>query len=322
VIGVFLASDLSTRFSNSNGGTREAKGQVSSRIEGGTRMRSLTSWFNVGAGIVMSLAVGVVRADAGLIVLASGAGSAPADVTAARDAFRAAVGGGTVAGANGSFGGLRREINWDGVPDAFSSPNALPSNFFNANSPRGAVFATPGSGFLVSADSSNPTGTPVRFAEQNPAYASQFQAFSAERLFAVAGSTTMDINFFVPGTATPASVTAFGAVFVDNSFGAFPSCASIQAFNGAQSLGFFCAPIAPAGGLSFLGLGATGGDVFTRIRLNLGTGLLGSTQSATNEVVVMDDFLYSEPRAVPEPTTLALGLVAAAGLLARARRRR
>ena len=57
-----------------------------------------------------------------------------ATVTAARDAFRADLGGGTVAGANGSFGGLRREINWDGVPDSASRPNLLPSDFFNVTS--------------------------------------------------------------------------------------------------------------------------------------------------------------------------------------------
>ena len=45
--------------------------------------------------------------------------------------------------ANGDFGGVRREINWDGVPDARADPNALPANFFNVNSPRGVVFSTP-----------------------------------------------------------------------------------------------------------------------------------------------------------------------------------
>src|SRR5678815_4136489 len=75
-----------------------------------------------------------------------------ATVTATRDAFRTAVGGETTAGANGSFGGVRREINWDGVPDALSAPNNLPANFFNVNSPRGAVFSTAGTGFQVSAN--------------------------------------------------------------------------------------------------------------------------------------------------------------------------
>ncbi|MBT9490841.1 MAG: hypothetical protein IV107_00510 [Paucibacter sp.] len=57
------------------------------------------------------------------------AGANAAAITATRDAFRAAVGGGSVAGANGSFGGLRREINWDGVPAGSADPNALAADF-------------------------------------------------------------------------------------------------------------------------------------------------------------------------------------------------
>lgn len=55
------------------------------------------------------------------------AGGSSAAISPARDAFRAAVGGGSVAGANGSFAGLRREINWDGVPDARADPNPCPA---------------------------------------------------------------------------------------------------------------------------------------------------------------------------------------------------
>src|SRR6266581_4071046 len=139
-------------------------------------------------------------------------GSDPASIQATVDAFRAAIGGGVVAGANGSFGGVRREINWDGVPDAFSSPNNLPANFFNVNSPRGVVFATPGSGFQVSA---NAGVAPVRFDNINPTYSSIFQTFSPQRLFTAVGSNVVDVTFFVPGSTTPATVSGFGAVFTD-----------------------------------------------------------------------------------------------------------
>ena len=42
-------------------------------------------------------------------IIESAAGLTAASITAARDAFRVDLGGGTVAGANGSFGGLPRD---------------------------------------------------------------------------------------------------------------------------------------------------------------------------------------------------------------------
>ena len=86
----------------------------------------------------------------------SASGATPADIQATVDQFRAGLGANN--GVGGSFSGGRREINWDGVPDSFSSPNALPGNFFNANSPRGLTMTTPGTGFRVSADSSSSPG--------------------------------------------------------------------------------------------------------------------------------------------------------------------
>src|SRR5213082_237924 len=80
-----------------------------------------------------------LAAPAAAALIRQATGPTAADITAARDQFRADIGGGNTAGANGSFGGLRREINWDGVPDAFAAANAFPPNFFNVNSPRGAV---------------------------------------------------------------------------------------------------------------------------------------------------------------------------------------
>src|SRR2546430_1425185 len=75
-------------------------------------------------------------------VIESGTSVTVAAITPVRDAFRTDLGGGTVAGADGSFGGVRREINWDGVPAASAAPNNLPANFFNTTSPRGATFST------------------------------------------------------------------------------------------------------------------------------------------------------------------------------------
>src|SRR5207253_231897 len=106
----------------------------------------------------------------------SAAGTNPAAIQATVDDYRNQLGP-LNANVPGSFGNGRREINWDGVPDQFASPNNLPANFFNVNSPRGAIFETPGSGFRVSANAANPTATPVRFGEINAAYPSIFQTF-------------------------------------------------------------------------------------------------------------------------------------------------
>src|SRR3954452_16404465 len=76
----------------------------------------------------------------------SGSGSSPAGIQAVVDAYRTDLG--TLnPNVPGSFGSGRREINWDGVPDALAAPNLLPANFFNINSPRGVVFTTAGTGF-------------------------------------------------------------------------------------------------------------------------------------------------------------------------------
>src|SRR5438552_2129195 len=107
----------------------------------------------------------------------SASGSSPAGIQATVDAYRTDLGtlNPNVAG---SFGSGRREINWDGVPDALSAPNLLPANFFNVNSPRGVVFTTAGTGFQVSANAA--TGIPVEFGNINPTYPSLFQTFSPQ----------------------------------------------------------------------------------------------------------------------------------------------
>ena len=240
-----------------------------------------------------------------------------AGITPTRDAFRSAVGGGTVAGANGLFGGARREINWDGVPDAQAASNALSANFFNSTSPRGVEFSTPGTGFRVSANSG--LAVPTLFGFSN-----DFQAFSAQRLFTAIGSNITDVRFFVPGTSTAATTSAFGAIFVDVEVA---GDTKIEFFD-AGNLLIFSRDALAAGNqsLSFLGAVANGGERISRVRLTSGRNSIianGQLANPNDDVVVMDDFLYAEPlrNTVPEPSGLALVALGLAGCMMAMRRR-
>jgi len=270
--------------------------------------------------IVLGTAMGLLlspAAFAGFTVFEA-AGANPAAITPTRDAFRASVGGGTTAGANGSFGGLRREINWDGVPDMFSDPNALPANFFNVNSPRGAVFSTPGTGFLVSANSGG--STPILFGFPN-----EFQTFSAQKLFSAVNSNITDVQFFLPGTSTATTTSAFGLVFVDVEVA---NATRLDFFDLQNNLIFSrTALVGGNQGLTFLGGVANAGELIARVRITSGTNTLvanGSLGNVNDDIVVMDDFLYAEPLAigaVPEPQSYAL-MLAGLGLVGWVARRR
>jgi hypothetical protein len=181
------------------------------------------------------------------------------------------------------------------VADEFAAPNFLPSDFFNAATApraRGAILTTPGTGVQVSADSDNPTTTPARFGHINATYSASFQTFSPERLFSPIGSNIVDLTFAVPGAQTPALVRGFGAVYtdIDTEHTAFEYFDT----NG-RSLGQFRVRIAGEG-LSFLGV-AFDRPVVARVRITYGTVALGPDDSPANDVAVMDDFIYGEPRA-------------------------
>jgi hypothetical protein len=221
------------------------------------------------------------------------AGANPAAIQATVDAFRTAIGP-LNPNVPGSAGTGRREINWDGVPDMFSSPNALPANFFNVNSPRGVVFSTPGTGFLVSGDGLN-SGA-AEFGDVDPSYPGAFGTFSAVRLFSPSGATVTDVTIFVPGSTTAAVTTAFGAVFTDVDG---PTAARLQFFDkdGMQIYSSFVPASAGSQSLSFLGAILPDGPPIARVRITSGSTAIGTgvLDGGANDLVVLDDFIYAEP---------------------------
>jgi hypothetical protein len=221
---------------------------------------------------------------------------ASGDIDAAVARFRGFLGHDNGGGPGGKHGG-RREINWDGVPDQLAEPNALPSDFFNATvapRARGAILLTPGDHVAVSADSANPTGTPPRFGDINPAYANDFHTYSGERLFSPIGSNIVNLRFRVPGTQTPAAVRGFGAVYTDVDLAENTAFKYYDAKG--KLLGTFRVPRSPDG-LSFLGV-TFAKPVVARVRIEYGTGPLGPDETSTYDAAVMDDFIYGEPQPI------------------------
>ena len=250
----------------------------------------MKSVFAIALAVVI-LSLPTITVAAPVVFEASGASAA--DIQTAVDGFRTFLGA-LNPNMPGSFPDGRREINWDGVPDAFSAPNNLPANFFNNNSERGVVFFTPGTGFQVSADSDNPTNTPVRFGNIHPVFPKIFSTFSPERLFTALGSNIVEILFFVPGSPTGATVDGFGSVFTDVNSDDSTKIEYLDV-NGAL---LFSENVLPGttnrGSLSFLGVGFSAGERVFLVRITSGNRIL---KTPARDVVVMDDFIYGEPQA-------------------------
>src|SRR5262245_24496258 len=175
----------------------------------------------------------------------SASGSDATAISPVVDAFRNVLGTNN-GNAVGSQSNGRREINWDGGGDA-ATRTLFPTPMITFNTTpttRGAVFTTTLPAFEIS-------GQPTpEFGEINITYPGIFTTFIAPRLFTPLGSTVTDVQFFVPGTNTPAVVNAFGAVFTDVDL---PQSTSIEYFDApGNSLGQAFVP--PANnGLSFVG---------------------------------------------------------------------
>ena len=258
--------------------------------------------------LTLLMATGIVCAaplSASAIAVYSSSGSNAASIQGSVDGFRADLGTNNLANAPATGG--RREINWDGVPAGFSDPNHLPGNFFNSNSPRGAVFETPGSGFKVSANTG--VGTPERFGSINPSFPSSFSVFSSQKLFTAIDSNIVDVKFFVPGTNQAANVRGFGSVFTDVDL-LGPTTVEFFDMNNNLLSKQTVLNTPGATSLSFLGVSLEQ-VIINRVRITAGNAALSNLDGF--DFVAMDDFIYGEPQAVPAPAAV---LLLASGLAA------
>ncbi len=257
-------------------------------------------------------------ARAGFTVTSVGGDATTSSIQASVDAFRTALGDPNNANNPGPLASGRREINWDGGGAATATTTVGSLTAFQNT--RGATFTTPGTGFLQ---------TPLNAVELtsiNANYTTTFSTFSPVRIFTPTGSNITDATFSLPGSsgAIPATIAGFGVVFSDVDLA---NVTSLEFFDAsANSLTKIFAPAATvsSGGLSFVGAIANAGEKIARVRITTGNSALGPNDVPFDgaEVVVMDDFLYKEPIAVPEPAGAVLALVGVANLVLRIRRGR
>jgi hypothetical protein len=187
--------------------------------------------------------------------------------------------------------GGRREVNWDGVPDTLLN-KSLPFNFFNpvgnganASLQRGLVY---GEGdFQVSAS---------KFSHLNMDAAAEFQAFSGTKVFANVTNFEWPVGFEVAGQSTPASVQSFGMIFSDVDV---EGSVAIEFFEGMVSLGKYSVPAHDAvSSFSFLGVQFQNRNI-TSVKIShqgrLADGKKDISQGGTDDLIVIDDLIYSEP---------------------------
>ena len=239
------------------------------------------------------------------------AGKNVASIQSSVDAFRAALGTPINGNNPGPLATGRREINWDGAGGA-DTTTTVPVTPFNVFlNTRGSQFTTPGIG-LSQAPASGGAQGGLAVLFNNPSYATIFSPFSNARLFTPVGSNITEALFFEPGTggSVPATVSGFGAVFtdVDQPDGSGPGekhgnrgASTLVEFFGADGQLLFSSfvPASPGdGSLSFFGIKFSDARI-ARVRITAGDVAPGPNDDSKNDIVMMDDFIYGEPQALP-----------------------
>ena len=230
-------------------------------------------------------------------IVFQGAGPNQSSIQGLVDQFRLAMGGNNNGTTAGPLNGGRREIGWDGGGAATTVTPTPLSAFLN----RGALFLTPGTGFVQAPTS----GLATTFG--NASYATIFQPFSAQRMFSPIGSNITEVQFSIPGNGTVPAVTAgFGAVFgdVDQPDGSGPgnkrgnrgASTLIQYFGANGQLLYSSFVPASPGDASLTFFAVLFSDArIASVRILTGDAAPGPDDDDL-DIVVMDDFIYAEPR--------------------------
>jgi hypothetical protein len=237
------------------------------------------------------------------------AGPNLASIQATVDQYRAALGATNNGNNPGPLADGRREINWDGGGSTVTDAPVTPFNNFLDT--RGAQFTTPGTGLSQAPPSGGPQGG-LATLFNNPTYGDIFQPFSLQRLFTAVNSNVTEAKFFVPGPdadTKPATTSGFGAVFTDvdqpngsgpNNINGNRSASTFLEYFGADG-GLLFKSVVPASpgdkSVSFLGIVFTDSRI-AKVRITSGDTAPGPNDDGTHDIVMMDDFLYGEPKPI------------------------
>jgi hypothetical protein len=226
--------------------------------------------------------------------------------------FKAAIGGVNNTAAAPQNGGFRT-ITWDGVKtdgtDAVAGPNStvpippvgggatktvgIPLDRFQGSGVFfGAVYAVSSDGFV---DVNPSVGAP------NPVL---FPAFSAPNTFAMFNDNGIDFKFVAPSATNTALVSAasrgFGSIFLNVQ----QPGTTIQFFHNATLIDTLNVPTGGPGAAVFAGE-LFSSPIVTNVLLTLGNGVIfkfdgttvtsGQPNSASNNLVVVDDWAFAEP---------------------------
>ena len=218
------------------------------------------------------------------------------DIAATVADFRTLLGDPANGGTPGPLPAGRREVNWDGAAARpFNNQDHFPIDFFNTTVKSGLVY-----------DGASFRNDSLLFAEINPTYATEFKAFSPKVMFSAIGTNVVNAVFRIPGAATPAAVTGFGAVFSDVDLDQVTSIEPMD--KDGRSLGRFFVPRRSDGdGFSFLGV-KFDDAIVASVRIVCGNGTLAAgtndvSAGGTKDLVVVDNFIFGEPAAVAGTTS-------------------